>query len=165
MLRLMRAARISRSCVGRRSRRGRDGATTIEFALVLIIFLTLVLGMMDLAIGIYRSAVLAQTARVAAREAIVHGELASVLGVWEPTDVGPVSVEQLSHPIEDTIATSLSVMGPDDVTAEIQWLDNSNALGARVQVRLEHGYRPISTFLFGQLEIPLVGSSTMTIAH
>ena len=137
----------------------------IEFALVLIVFLLLVLGMMDLAIGIFRSSVLAQAARTAAREVIVHGELASVLGVWGPVDVGTVSVEQLAHPIKPTIALSLSGMDPNEVLVGVQWLDNSNVLGARVRVRLEHGYTPISTFIFGSPEIPLVGSSTMTISH
>lgn len=167
------ARRVPPTSVRRRTKRRRGGATTLEFSLVLLAFLTLVLGMMDLAIGIFRSAVLAQTAKSAAREAIVHGELAVAWdtgdpptgSVWGPGGISKTSVQSLTHDIKNTIAPALTGMDPSEVYVQVQWPDSFNAVGDRVHVRLEHDYTPIIGFIFGQIEIPLVGSSTMRITH
>ena len=167
------AHRVPQASVLGRVRRCPRGATTIEFALVLLAFLTLVLGMMDLAIGIFRSAVLAQTARTAVREAVVHGELAiawdstdpPVSSVWGPGSIPKTTVQDLAHDIKHTIASSLVGIDPSEVYVQVQWPDNSNAIGDRVYVRLDHAYTPVCGFIFGQIEIPLVGSSTMQITH
>ena len=69
-----------RSCL----RRLRRGATAIELAIVLTLFLTLVFGMLDLGIAVFRYHIVCEAARQGARQAIVHGKLSDKLGTWGP---------------------------------------------------------------------------------
>ncbi len=67
----------------------------VEMAIVLLLFLTLVFGMLDLGLGVYRFNELSQAAREVAREAVVHGEYADKLGPWGPETFGPMSVQEM----------------------------------------------------------------------
>src|SRR5262245_18994619 len=72
---------------GRTRRRRRRGAAVAETALTLMMFLTLTMGMMDLGVGVFRFHVISQGARHVARRAMVHGSMASALGVWGPSTI------------------------------------------------------------------------------
>ncbi len=72
-----------------RSRR-RRGASALELSIVLMLFLTVTVGMLDLGREVFLYHVLNNAARQGARRAIVHGQLATVEGVWGPTKIGPV---------------------------------------------------------------------------
>ena len=67
----------------------RHGATMVEMAIVLLVFLMLVFGMLDLGLGVFRYNELAQASREVAREVVVHGAYADKLGVWGPGQVRP----------------------------------------------------------------------------
>src|SRR3954466_11950835 len=73
--------------VGINSRR-RRGGVLVEAAITTSVFLTLVVGMIDLGIYVFRTHVITQAARQGARTAIVHGSLAPSGwngGPWGPT--------------------------------------------------------------------------------
>src|SRR3954454_7531896 len=60
----------------RRGRRGRRGATMLEAAIVLPVFVLLVFSMIDLGLGVFHYNMLSQAARHGVRQAIVHGKFA-----------------------------------------------------------------------------------------
>ncbi len=114
-------------------RRGiRRGATFVEMAIVLLVFLTVVLGMLDLGIGVYRSHVLAHAASQCARQAIVHGNLAARLGPWGPTAYSEKANH--THPIADVIRPLMSGLDPADVDILVTWPDGGNDVEQRVSV-------------------------------
>ena len=58
----------------------------VETAIVLSVYLMLILGTFDLGTATYRYNTLSQAARQGARQAIVHGSLASpAMTVWGPS--------------------------------------------------------------------------------
>ncbi len=158
---------------GRARRRGttrsnRRGATIVELAIVLLLFLILVLGMLDLGIGVFRRQTLAQAARQGARQAIVHGALADrpEFGYvpWGPgtlTETADVG----AHPVVEKIRPYLAGFDLSEVTIQAEWLDGDHRFEDRVRVTVSAPYRPMMTFIFGNLEITLQGTSTMAVAH
>src|SRR3954454_10658349 len=72
----------------------RRGAVMVEVAIVLMVFLTLIFGMLDLAIAVFRRHLISEAARMGARQAAVHGSLAPSGwngGPWGPAAFGPVA--------------------------------------------------------------------------
>ena len=162
----------------RSRRRQRRGATTLEVALTLGIFLTVTLGMFDLSIGVFRYHVISHAARQGARRAIVHGDRAAALGSWGPATVGPLYASDVGvHDIVDGDA-GLSVPTSNDGISDLfvtcvkseteillQWPDGTNEFEDFVSVTVSTPYQPIMFFIFGADEITLTASSTMMIAH
>ena len=72
-----------------RSPSRRPAVTLIESAVIFLVFLTLLLGLFDLGTALFESHVLTDTARQAARQASVHGQLADALGSWAPPPWAP----------------------------------------------------------------------------
>ena len=70
-------------CVPRRSTRRSDrrGASAIESAFALPVFLLIVLGALDLGLAVFRQHQVTATAHFIARKAIVHGSLPISLGL------------------------------------------------------------------------------------
>ncbi len=163
MLCLHHKTRRERTNPRRRRPRNRRGAAAIETAIVLMVFLTLVLGMLDLGLGVLRYHLLAQAARQGARQAIVHGDLANRLGTWGPAAYSGQASDD--HPMTIAVRPSLTTFELSDVTVKADWLDGDNELEDRVRVTASAPYRPIMTFIFGNPSITLEGSSTMLIAH
>jgi TadE-like protein len=62
-----------------RSRRGSAGQALVETALILPLFLTLLLGIVDMGRAVWATTSLASAAREAARYAIVHGGTAAIV--------------------------------------------------------------------------------------
>ena len=161
---------------GRRQRRRpmRRGASMIETAITLMLFIVLVFGMLDLGLWVFRHHILAQTARQIARQAIVHGSLAEELGSWGPTTLsGTAAINTGGDPADpDTqiraIANRALVgFNPNQVTYEVQWPDGGNDPQEehRVRVSLTTPYSPIMTFIFGNPSFDLSATSVMHIAH
>lgn len=158
----MRSHRISQR---KRRRSNRRGATTVEMAIILMTFLVLVFGMLDLALGVLRYNTLAQAARQVAREAIVHGSLADRLGPWGSGSYSGSAAD--SHPIAQFIQeySSLNVFDLSEVTVQVEWPDGANEFQQRVHVTVSMPYRPIITFIFGNPVFTLEATSEMPIAH
>ena len=134
-------------------------------AISLSLFLTLVLGMVDLGYGVFRQHVLSQAARQLARRAIVRGELSDRLEVWGPQEISMKA--NASHDVIDYIAPKLVGWKLEEVDVHVKWIDGDNDFrkGDRVLVELDAPYKPIMTFILGNPSINLHGSSTMYIAH
>jgi hypothetical protein len=147
----------------------RRGAAVTEMSIILIVFLTLTLGMLDLGVGLFRSHMLDNAARHGARRAIVHGEYANALGSWGP---GTINVPASANGVPivdgpDGMQGLLNAAGCDLPASRVivEWLDNTNAVDSRVRVTVTSAYTPIFAFIFPNGTINLSASSTMTIAH
>ena len=143
----------------------RRGAAAVEAAIVLPVFLFLVLGMVDLGVGIFRKQMVGQAARETARMAMVRGSMApSQLGKWGPTTYGPASADA-SDAIARTVTPKLGGLDPANVTLKLEWLDGSNAEEKRVRATVTTTYQPVLTYIFGKSPITLSATSTIKITH
>jgi hypothetical protein len=146
--------------IGRPKRRG---AVLVETALILPVFLALVLGLLDLAGGIYRNNVMSEVARRGAREAIVHGSHAPpqrpALGpqTWNGTAADSGAVPEAIRPL-------LAGIDPADVAIRLEWPDGDNVAPNRVRCTVTTEYQPVTFLLSGQPMI-LRATSTMAIAN
>jgi Flp pilus assembly protein TadG len=145
--------------------RKREGATVVETAVALVLFVTLLLGTVDLGYGIFRHHVLTHAARKIARHASVRGSLAEPLGTWGPDSV--TAPANGSDPVSQYIAPSLTGWDLARVSIEVDWIDGGNEAekGDRVRVRLSAPYEPMMTFILGSPEITLTSTTVMRIAH
>jgi TadE-like protein len=151
--------------IGRLRPAGRRGVTTVETALVILAFLTLVLGMIDLGMALLRNHLVCEAAREGARQAIIHGSLApSSMGAWGPNSVGPVAAND-SAPLAQAVQPFLADFDPSTVTVQAQWLDGGNCPGQRVQVTVNATCPMMLPSLVGVSSLSLHASSTMPIAH
>jgi Flp pilus assembly protein TadG len=157
------------------NRRRRRGGALVEAALTTTIFLFLVIGMIDLGIGMFRQHVLSQAARQGARQAIVHGSLAPSGwngGIWpggtastSSLSYGPVTVGTAPTDAKVlAISPYLSGIDPTTVQLTYQW-PNGNAAERSVQVTVTAPWTPIYTALFSGGSRTLSATSTMLIAH
>jgi Flp pilus assembly protein TadG len=136
----------------------RTGASTVEAAFTLIVFLMLVLGVLDLGIGVLRYHMACDAARIGARQAIVHGSQADKLGSW---DSGSAQSN-----ITSSVASFLNAGGvaSGNYTVDVSYSPDNNP-GSAVTVTVTIPYTPLMTFIFGNPTINLTGSSRMYIAH
>lgn len=147
----------------RRSARLRRGATMTETAIVLMIFLVLIFGMLDLGIMVARQQMLAQAARGGARAAIVRGEYADVLGSMGPTEITGYASD--NHAVAAAARPYLVLMTPSNVRLRVTWPNGTNEFGEPVRVSTSADFTPIVTFIFGSPTWTLTGTSEMPIAH
>lgn len=153
----------------RRSRhlrsRARTGAATVETAIALSLFVTLMLGTVDLGYGVFRQHVLTHATRQLARKAIVRGALADRTNIWGPDPVAHTAGD--GSEIAEAVASHLVGWKLDEVEIQLQWPDAGNDVrkGQRVQVTMTAPYRPTMTFIFGNPSVTLHSTSTMSIAH
>jgi hypothetical protein len=145
----------------------RRGISLAETGIVIVVFLFLILGMMDLGIGVFRHNTISQAARQGARQASVHGELA--LDGWNGGKWGPTTIDQPATatgiPVVETIRPSLVGCNLKETRILVEWPDGGNRLEQRVRVTITTTYRPFFTSLLGNSPITLRASSTMPIAH
>ena len=153
---------------GSRRRSARKGAAVLEMSLMLGLFLTVTMGMMDLGIGVLRYHLISQGARHTARRAIVHGELATALGTWGPSTID-VPLTANGIPAVDGAADGVKDMllgcDPDKTRVRIEWPSGGNELNDPVRVTVTTPYQPFLTFIFPSTEVTLTAVSTMEIAH
>lgn len=156
----------------RRRRHPRRGATVLELAIVLGIFVTLTFGMIDMGILIFRYHIISNAACQGARRAIVHGSQASVLGSWGPTKIGPDVATTTGVPIidgstdpnyPDGLKNILTSCDLSNTYITVEWIDGSNAPGNRVRVTVATKYSPVVPLFLSSGTLNAV--STMPIAH
>jgi Flp pilus assembly protein TadG len=142
----------------------RRGAAAVETAIVLLVFVVLVLGMLELSIAVLRYNIVSQAARQAARQAIVRGELAPPkLSEW-----GPASFSRNANaadPTVEAIQPYLTGLDLNNTTIAIDWIDGSTKIQKRVRVTIVTSHQPFLTFIFGSSAWTLNGVSTMQITH
>ena len=151
----------------RTRRHARRAAVATETALVLPAFLVIVLGFIDVAVGVARHNSLSHAARHATRQAMVHGNGAPA--GWNGGAWGPETIDQPATaagvPAVDAVRPMLAQCPLDESRVRVEWPDGSNAAGKPVRVTVTSTYRPMVTFLLGNPAIALTASSTMPIAH
>ena len=95
--------------------------------------------------------------------------MADRLGPWGTADVDVLASAAGSHNIvdgaEDGIQDLLVSCEDQRTRIQMQWLDGTNEIDARVRVTVSTPYQPVLLFVFGNQEINLTASSTMQIAH
>lgn len=157
---------MKRSHAGFTNRHRRQGATLVETAITLSAFLMLVLGMLDLGIGVLRYNTLAAAARMGGRAAIVHGSLAPPeLAAWD-NQTGTDGVSAVILPLlnaegiqDESITVAVTYAdGPDKGTTP-------NDPGDTVTVQVSVPYKPAFAALLGLPNITLTSRTTMSMAH
>jgi hypothetical protein len=139
----------------------------VEGVITTSALVTLMLGMVDLAVGVFRTHMISEAARQGARQAIVHGANAAspngLLGSWGPTAVTLTGTS--TDPKVTGLQPYLAGLDLSQVTIQYQWPDGDNQLESRVQVTVTTTWSPILTSLFGASAYTLRASATLPIAH
>ena len=161
------------------------GAALVEAAIMTTLFLSLVLGMLDLSLCLYRQHVASEAARQGARAAVVHGYFAansSSMNTWGPSPsyfpppgsqslysgstTHTVQADDASDALAAAIRPYLVGLDPNSVTLTIEWLDGDNQPGSRVRVSVSLTYTHLMTLVYCSDDWTSIGaSSTMTIMH
>lgn len=142
----------------------RRGTVMVESAIVLGVFLFIVFGMLDVGLAVLRNNTLSEAARKVAREAIVHGELASPeRTVWGPQAYSATADD--TSEMAQVLRSVLVAMKPADVSLHIEWLDGGNAVDQRVRVTVSYEHKPMIPFILGGASLDLSAASTMRIVH
>lgn len=159
----------------------RRGAALVEAAITLSAFFTLVLGMLDLGIGVLHYNTIAYAARTGARAAIVHGSLAPTAagfgGPWN-NSTADTAITALITPLlkavgipDSDILASVTVVHTDGTDPEPSSPDMNDPVDVAadpadtVTVTVSVPYQPLMAFIFGTGTITLTATSTMSIAH
>ena len=162
----------------------RQGAALVEGVLITTFFVTLVFGMIDLSLALFRKHVASEAARQGARIATVHGYLApaySGMNSWGPipsyypalqrqsiyasSNSYTVQADTSSDELAGAIRPYLVGLDPSTVTITIAWPDGNNDLGNRVTVTLAVPSRHPVPLFFGTDLMNLGATSTMTVVH
>lgn len=150
----------------------RRGAVTTEAALLLPIFLTVTVAMLDLGVGVLRFNTLSNAARQGARQAMVHGEHAPAGwngGRWRPgTGAGANVIDEVSTvdtPPVNAVRPMLVNCPPSETRVRYEWMNANDEVGSSVRCTVTSQYQPLLTVVFGGSAISLTSSSTMPIAH
>lgn len=152
-----------RNMAGAPPNRRRRGSVTVEGAVVLIVFLTLMLGTIDLGIAVASYNSLADVARSVARQASVRGVHASP----ETMEWGPATYQGTAadaHAIAMSSRQSIVMADPGDVLLVVAWPDGDNRLNDRVVVTVAYQYEsflPLAPYS----PIPMSSTSTVRVVH
>lgn len=142
----------------------RRGATLVETAIILNVFLLLILGTLDLGLATFRYNTVSQAARQGARQAAVHGALAPPqLSSWGPGTYTGTAAD--GSEFAQAVSPMLAGFKLSDVTIRVEWLDGGNNVQQRVRYSVSTPYRPIIGSLFTSTSYTLSAASTMPIAH
>ncbi len=142
-----------------------SGVTTVELSIVMMVFLTTVFGMLELSVAVFQYHVVSQAARHGARLASVRGELADVLGEWNPSMGNPYSVLlSANDPVANAVRQYTTGIVPAQTTIRLSWPDGDNSVDSPVQFEVQTVHQPFLTILFTS-NWTLTGRSTMPINH
>lgn len=151
----------------RTKRQRRRGASLVEAVITTTALTTLMLGMVDMGLGVFQMHVVSEAARQGARQASVHGANAAppngYLGSW-----GPATASLAGTSTDAKIAALqpyLTGLVLSNVTVQYQWPDGNNDVESRVRVTVSTSWSPMLTSLFGSSAYNLSASSTVPIAH
>jgi len=131
----------------------RIGATTLEFALVIPLYLAIVSAVVIGGINIFRKHQFTSMAKYLARQAIVHGHSANRLGSWGPGAIyGSLGDGSL---IGTLLADKYSNGQPAGIYYRLRWPDEGNdpSRGDRVEVTIA------SFDLSAVLDVDIAGSA------
>jgi hypothetical protein len=149
----------------------------VEAAIILSVFVLIIMGMLELALVVFRYNWVSEAARQGARTAIVRGALAGdddppVMNSWPATHYDdPPTYGAYEHPAttDDEIINSmqpyLTLLDPAKTTVRVEWLDGNNQVDSRVRFSVTTTHEAFLTSFFGGKTWTLNGTSTMRIVH
>jgi hypothetical protein len=138
-----------------------------ELAITSLLFTILTMGMLDLGVGVFRFHIISQAARHVARRAMVHGELATSLGVWGPDAISTTMDAKGIPALDGTDGVQGKMVACDLSTSNlrIEW-PSGNKFGDPVTVSVSTTYRPLLGFIFaGGSTRTMTAVSTVYVAH
>jgi Flp pilus assembly protein TadG len=143
-----------------------------ETGVVLLTFLIVVIGTIDLGIAVLRQHTITEAARYGARRASVHGAYCQLTtpswenGGWGATQIGPTSASTTGTPIIDDMRNNFlqDIVPLSSTNITVTWPDGNNNIESHVKVQVTTTYTPMLTLIFNG-SISLSASSTMQIAH
>lgn len=144
--------------------RRRRGAAVVEGVMVLMAFLTLLVGLLDFSLAVLNRNTLEAAACRLARTAVVRGRLAATTS----TEWGPATMNAVANDgtvIAGRVRPLLAAIPPAKVNIRLEWPDGNNSQGDRVKVTLTYAHKPIFTKLFGTAGWSLRAVSVMRIQH
>ncbi|MFN7767519.1 MAG: TadE/TadG family type IV pilus assembly protein [Planctomycetaceae bacterium] len=113
----------------------RNGAALIETAGVLLTWIVLLVGTLDLGLVLLRHTVSQNLASKAARLAAVRGANSSPeVTPWGPATV-VVTLDQ-AHPVANLLRSCTGGLSPDQFQVRLEWPDGDNGREHRVTVRV-----------------------------
>ena len=166
------AARVKR---GSRRFRAEQGSSLVEYAFVVLIFMSMVLGIMDFGRALYSYHFVSHAAREATRWAAVNGSTCSGdsscdgagtmnSGPATPTDIQNYVANMTPAGIDSTKITTTATWLRGNGPAVCNTAGNKNAPGCTVEVKVSYRFN----FLFPVVHssaITLSSSSEMVVAH
>jgi Flp pilus assembly protein TadG len=142
--------------------RRRNAVTTLEAAIVLSAFMTLVLGLVELGICVFRYHLVAAGAREGARLGIVSGEYSA--SPWGPATIGPIDGND-PQPLAQAVMSMLVGVDPSTVAILAEWLDGDNQVDHRLRITVTIQSPLAFTSLLGIDSLTLTSQTTMQITH
>ena len=143
----------------RRRSRKTSGQTVLEFAIVLLLVLTVIFGVFETSRLMLTYATLAQAARAGVRDAIVHG--ADCVGGCTPT-TGAATVQTVAGAAGITLANSCP---PICVTYTYPAGAGTPIPGSLVKIVVTYTFAPIPSTMFPSFAIPLSSTSQGMVAY
>ncbi len=118
------------------SKRSRHGAITLEFGLIIPLFVTIVSAIFVGGIRVYQTQQYAAMAKFLARKAIVHGQNADKLGPWGPSTISGSFGD--GTPVGALMASKFNNNQPIAIYYKLTWPDggNNGLQGDRVTVTI-----------------------------
>jgi hypothetical protein len=118
------------------SKRSRRAAVSLEFGLVIPLFVTIVSAIFVGGIRVYQTQQYAAMAKFLARKAIVHGQFADKLGPWGPATISGSFGD--GTPVGALMANKFNNNQPMAIYYQLSWPDggNSGLKGNRVTVTI-----------------------------
>lgn len=142
----------------------RRGAVLVESAIISSLLFLIVMGMADLAIGVLHFNSLSESARRLGRFVATSGELATP----EREMLGPdsyIGTAADDSRIAEELRRTLTVPDLEHVSITVNWVENSNRVGDRVQVLLTYPYQSIVPSIIGESSFNLTVESLVSIRH
>jgi len=162
---------------GGRTRSLRRGASMVEGSIILSTFLTLALGIIDMAIGVFQYHLVSEAARQGARIASVHGSRAPASwagGPWGPSAYSGAGNSADMIPAAIRGSGLLSGLNSNEVNISVEWPQGSNDASPTspgipgsntVEVTVSTEWSPLMLFLFGKKTVTLSATSVMPVTH
>lgn len=132
--------------------RRRDGATTVEFAMVASVVMLLLIGLIVGALGVFRYQEVGRLAREAARYAAVHGETYS-----RQTGRPSATPEEI---YQKAILPNAVALDASKLTAQVTWNPDKNP-GGQVTVTVQYQWLPEAYFK----AMTLSSTATMSVSY
>lgn len=138
-----------------------SGQSFVEFALVGLLYFTLIFGIMEMGWLLFNYHEVTNAAREGARYAIVHGTMSA--GITDPSQAGYYTLNAAN--LRAAILAKTSLPDPNALTVTVTEPDGDLQPGHRVTIAVSYPYQPLIGFILNGMSITLHGTSTMIVYY